>query len=251
MLKHLFFASCLIAAATAYLANEGQAKACSPAQAPEGYIVSVKANAFVTGDPASALVCSQMGPCGTVSQYKSVKKSISVVPVVNAAAGTAGELKLNRGDEVIYIMKDAADMEVERHSGVGLSEVFSKLGTKVCIRVSAAGVDSGIVDAPEEVCAPITVISLDVTGEDQASHDAQVAEACSPGSDAGVAGDSGVTTDPGANGVPGGSNSGGKAGPGGGGCTVASPPSRAGGLSLFGLAALAGCAIRSRKRSDG
>jgi hypothetical protein len=221
MLKGLSLGSSCLALVASYFANEGHAQACSPAEAPEGYIVGIKTETFITGDPNSPVVCSQMNSCGTAFKHKSAREYLSVFPTINASAGTAGEVKLVRGDRVTYTMRDAADMELEKFSGTGFGVSFSKLGTKVCVQVSPASTDASV-SGPSEICIPVTVTSLDVSAQESAEYDAQIAKACPAGANAGT---------------------------GGGGCAIGGAQ-RGVSKSSFGLlvlAALIGCAGRLRK----
>lgn len=178
-------------AVTAFLL-EGHADACSAPAPPEGYIVSLATSAMILDDTATRQACQlPVGSCGGLARHEGVKKQLVVAAVVKTNSGTsAEEVKIDRFDQLDYVLKNSAGVEIARSRGAG---VFSELGATVCAQVRFDEVDSGGSDRRSEICTPVTVTSLDITAEDRSEHNARVAKECERFvKDAGAASDSGT-----------------------------------------------------------
>jgi hypothetical protein len=228
---------------TALLAGVRQAHACTPPAPPEGYFVAVTSQAVAIDDPSTYVVCNVnmgVGMCGSRTRHQGIKKELFVNATVNATPGIAGAVKVERMDQVAFILKDAAGVEIERRAGTSAS--FAKLGASVCVHVTWEQADTGVPsDRASELCAPVTVTNLDVTPEDLSDHQERVLKDCPMRLDEGMLVD---MTDAGPLGDGGNSGAGAT---GGGGCSVtnSSIAGSANMLLLLGLAALA-----SKKRRD-
>jgi hypothetical protein len=240
---HLVLTGLLLS--TGLLADTRDARACSAPAPPEGYFVAVTSQAVAVDDPSTSLVCTLApGRCGGSTRFKGITKNLVATATVNATAGIAGAVKVERLDEVAWILKDAAGVEIERQSGS--SARFAKLGASVCVRVMWEQADTGVPsDRVSELCAPVTVTSLAVTKQDLSDHEASILRDCLR-LDEGLVDppDAGTTTQ------EDGGKSGAGATTGGGGCSVANANSASyvHALLLLGLTALASKRRRAQRR---
>jgi MYXO-CTERM domain-containing protein len=164
---------------SALVATESVADACSPPAAPQGYIVGLSSYAVAFDDASTPLACKlRVGSCSG-DLHTGLRKFMVVSPIVKPAAGTsADEVKVDPFDQIEYILKDGSGVEIERQRGFS-SGTFSKLAATVCVHVMWDQADTGVPsDRLSDLCAPITVSSLDVTAQDQSQHAARIEREC-------------------------------------------------------------------------
>jgi hypothetical protein len=165
-----------------------EAKACSPAEAPNGYVQSIAATAVRAQNPMSAIVCvrNEGSSCGPDVSYQGFTKVLSVIPKLDQVPSQGGNRYVSRLTE--YTLKDAAGNVVERKAATTQGTTFLTLGSTVCIKTMQGPVDAGVpVDASAEadagaesaeVCAPIEVTSLEISEEDRAAQNARLMNVC-------------------------------------------------------------------------
>ena len=180
-LGRLLATSLLTCAALVALA-EAEALACSPLLEPEGYVSTLVTKSVVYDDSASSRVCATEDyGCGSRTRYASVKRALWVVPTLGGSRSDGGEDSYvgRTGSGVRYVLKDAAGAVLEESTGTSLGASFARLGATVCIGVRRIDADAGAsTDVESEVCAPVTVTSLEVTEQDRVQHAASLAADC-------------------------------------------------------------------------
>ncbi|RYZ64378.1 MAG: hypothetical protein EOP08_09125, partial [Proteobacteria bacterium] len=193
-------ATCLLALSGLVAFAEAEALACSPMMEPEGYATTLVTQSVVYDDPASAEVCTNDDSgCGPRTRYVGVLRGLHVVPTLaNEPSEGHEDSYVTRGSSgVEYRLKDAAGAIVAEATGSANGVMFDRLGATVCVATRRVDADAGTpTDVVAEVCAPVTVTSLEVTKQDRDDHASGVRATC--GQADGGTGDGGATDGDGA-----------------------------------------------------
>lgn len=216
---------------------ERSAEACSREPPKPGYILSITTSAISRDDRTSPVACQPgLGSaCGPDVRYSGFRRALLVRAELDGAAGPSGSWV---GDTTTIVLKDASGKVVAEQRGASpLGTAFDVLGATVCIKTGLGpeATDGGVVPSygevtpTSEVCAPVTVSTLEPSDADRAAFQASLDKDCAAAS-----------SDPAGTGSAAGSDAG---------CSVGRGASTAqAGLLVVGLA-LAGSLVRRRRIS--
>ncbi len=151
--------------------------------AASGYVARLTMSASIVEDESTARVCT-VPPSGSCfdAHYKGFKKSLFVAFVTEAAANRENTWA---PAAATYVLKDAAGNVVAKQAGNESNVArFDRLGATVCVETGSkpaddAGVSSAFATTAE-VCAPVTVTSLEPTEADREAHQAAIELDCGP-----------------------------------------------------------------------